>query len=828
MMKRSGLLFLWLVLALGIAGQTTVRVTGSVEDAETAESLPFVSITALPSGSGTMTDGDGSFAFDIPARTRTLQFSFLGYQPVEIEVSARGDTSVQVRMEPTEVELQEAVVTAERRTVKDEKAIALQNLVIENKDRNRPKGMDSYTYREYVQTEFSLYNIGPDFTERKILRPFRVAFDNIDTTAEGTPYMPFLLYETLTDVHFQRSPRKEQRVLVASDFTGIDNESVAGLVDDLAQEIDAYADVIELGGKPFPSPFSTTGLSSYRYYLTDSVITDSTQRYRLDFSPRNKNMVGMRGTAWIDGRTYAIRSFEVTIPKEANINFVSDFRVRQDFEEVRPGRYVVTGDRLQAAFSILKRRNNWKIMVDKTTVRDDLRIDVALPDSVFSGEVDKEMPQAFDRDSSWWARKRPVPLEWPQNNIAPVIDSIERTRAYRRYRWLGHLGTTAFLRAGPIEFGRFYKFVSWNDIEGVRLRFGARTNLDFSEKMRFWAYGAYGLGDRRWKYYASAKFILPEVRTHWQALEFVAQEDFTFLGQDIEHQLVTHDNIVNSLLRGGELTKIMKIRNVGVTYERDWTNRLSSFARIHHKTYFEVDGVFDFERPAPWGGVQELEAFSTFELGASLRFAFNQSMFNNGYYRTFLNVSKPVLSIDYTWGVPGVIGSDYGFHKLLFEYYHRWANRAGITRYGLQAGAVFGDIPYPLMFLHVGNETFLFNRFAFNMMNEFEYANDQFVHGWVEHHFDGKIMDRIPGINKLRLRTLVSANAMIGNVRESNEDLIAFPEYMDELDNWYVQAGFGVENIFSMIRTDFLWRITQRDKPGVQTFAVKVSLRPSL
>lgn len=80
----------------------------------------------------------------------------------------------------------------------------------------------------------------------------------------------------------------------------------------------------------------------------------------------------------------------------------------------------------------------------------------------------------------------------------------------------------------------------------------------------------------------------------------------------------------------------------------------------------------------------------------------------------------------------------------------------------------------------------------------------------------------------MNIRSLVSAKALIGNARDSNLGIIDIPDGTRTPENWYIEAGFGIENILQLLRVDFYWRVTQRDIRDVSNFGIKFSVGPKL
>ncbi len=102
------LLLLLFSLPAGIFAQTTL--TGTVLD-EKGETIPGASIMLKGQNQGTITDIDGKFRLTLNATTKTLVFSFLGYEPQEIDINNIDiSKSLTVKMEESSKALDEVVV----------------------------------------------------------------------------------------------------------------------------------------------------------------------------------------------------------------------------------------------------------------------------------------------------------------------------------------------------------------------------------------------------------------------------------------------------------------------------------------------------------------------------------------------------------------------------------------------------------------------------------------------------------------------------------------------------------------------------------------------
>ncbi len=213
------------------------------------------------------------------------------------------------------------------------------------------------------------------------------------------------------------------------------------------------------------------------------------------------------------------------------------------------------------------------------------------------------------------------------------------------------------------------------------------------------------------------------------------------------------------------------------------------------------------------------------EIGFETRFAYKEKFIIGSFERQSLGTKYPVIGFSYNYGVPGLFGGEYEYHKIRLAV-KQWFNIANIgwSKYMIETGKTFGTLPWPLLTLHPGNETFVFDEMAFNLMNYFEFVSDQYVSLYYTHHFDGFFLNHIPLLRKLKWREVGFFKGVIGNMSEENKSYNQLPTITNTLEKPYMEAGVGIENIFKIIRVDGIWRLSHLDNENINKFAFFVSL----
>jgi hypothetical protein len=837
-LRYSCFFFLILFFPLWAQGQKT-RIEGRVFDAKTGEGIPFVTLQLKGTGYFNETDPDGQFTIETDRQDATvLTVSYIGYEEQDVPIQVGQVNQLKIALTAVEQTLKVIEVFAEGRPRKDTAAIALYRRVVAAKPKNNLEAtLQRYTLENYVKTQFDLYNVDiEELRNKKLLRNFDFVFENADTLADGTVVLPALLRETLSEVYFTREPNRRKEKVLADRFSGIPNVSVGELVDFTFDDINIYDNLVVISGKPFISPFSDQALSTYRYYLDDSTVVDGRKQYLLRFFPKAKGDAAFSGFAWIEDADAAIQYAELSVDDRANLNFVNDFSVKQTFARMDNGRWFKTKESMFVALNLLKNKNKGSLRILKTSSRDKIKIDEPIDEEIFAGDPLERSPDAAQKDETYWKEMRHETLNNTEQQIYKTVDTLKSTRTYRTYEWLAYLGTTANFRFGVVELGRFYKFFSWNSIEGLRFRLGGRTTARLSKWFQILGYGAYGTRDQEWKYYASFRTHLPRVneRRHFLTLDY--RYDFSQLSQ--EEVLLTHDNIATSIFRkpGQPLTRILKDRTASIMYERDWLRSIRQTFYLQHRTFYSIPGTFEFTN-SEGGAPAPVDQFTTAEAKVKTQIG-GQKFFETNFDRYQVTFDKPMLTLEYTLGIPGIFGSEFSYHKLEMELSQRLPSALGKTNYNLFWGKIFGDTPYPLKFIPKGNNSFLFNKFSYNLMNEFEFVMDEYAGFWAEHHFEGLLFNRVPLLKKLKLREVVQARVLAGRMNGSRS-ILDLPQENSGLPNsftmydlgkqggLYAEVGVGIENIFKLFRVDVLWRLTQRDRADVSGWSIRVAMQPS-
>lgn len=814
-----------LLLTATSYSQGYTKVSGTVTDATTGEPLPFVNISFKGKNIGTTTDFDGKYQISTQWASETLMASFVGYEIIEKPVVLGDNQTIdfQLLSSTEELETFEFVEEKKRYRNKNNPAVELIKNVISHKDQNRKEGYDFYEYEKYEKDEYDLNNFTEKWKNKKAFKNFQVLFDYIDTSEiNGKPYIPILMKEKVSNVYIRKSPHVEREIVKGTRLSGFEesifSEGISQFLEKLSAPVDIYDNNIFLLDKVFTSPLSPISPEIYRFYITDSIKIDSSLYIQLSFMPRNPASIAFKGNMLVADSTnnYAVKSVELNVDSRININFLNDLKITQNFEYQEETGWAIVKD--QMVVDIQPAEKSWGIFNTKTVSYRNFKTNIPRSDEFYAGLNNQVYEDSASfRDDEFWKESRHEELSEQERGVYEMADTIQSIPAFKRVTTLFELMVTGFTKIGPIDYGPILTTVSYNDIEGYRFRVGGRTNLDFHEKWRLKGHAAYGEKDDRWKYALSVSYYFN--KSPIRKFNISYEDDIFQPGFELDWQ--DQDNVFLSFRRGNSY-RMLYFREASMRYDHEWILGFSNFIELKSRTLEGTPGLQLLSNPDPVTGEQEyLGDIITNSITLGTRFAINEKYVQGRFVRKTIRTTAPIFRLNYTYSSEA-LGSTHEFHKIYFAFDKRF--KIGVIGYSdllVEGTRIFGHVPYPLLDIARGNETYAYDDQSYNLMNFLEFGSDQSASMQLTHHFNGFILNRIPLMNRLKWRSVGSYKMIYGDIssknkNQENPNYIAFPENFYTLKaKPYMEFSAGIENIFKFLRVDVVKRLTYLDHPNV-------------
>lgn len=823
-MRPLKIAFVLLILSAfsSVLHAQTYTIRGKIFNSESKEPLPFVPVIIKGTTIGAQTDFDGNFVIKTTKMGDSLIATYVGYKRLARKINkSLSDQEINMPMVNEGLALEEVTVKAGENPAHRIIRNVIANKVINNRDK-----LEAYEYETYNKIEFDLTRIPKEMQEKKALKPIRFVFDNVDSTFSGEkPSLPFFMIENISDFYFLKDPKRKREVVRASKITGIENTSISQVMGDMYQNINIYDNNILIFNKQFASPISNDGFFYYKYYLEDSLFLGNQWCYHIRFKPKRPQELSFTGNMWVADTTWGIKRLEMAMPKDANINFVNTANVVQEFT-YEDSTWMLSKDRLVIDFAPQKKAVGF--YGRKTTSYKKFVLNKPRELKFYElGDKIDITEDATTKTDEFWQQNRHDSLSVREMKIYKMIDTIQTLPIYKTWIDIFYIFVAGYGKVNNFEIGPYYNLVSYNKVEGARLRFGGRTSRKFSRWYELGGYVAYGTLDKKWKYSLGFKSFITK-KPHRQLVGMSFKSDYEILGQSTNG--FSQDNIFASFFRTSPLTNLTRVDNTQAWYEREWFPGLITRFTLAGSLYTPI-GAAKYQYYNKDGVLTDKENLRNTEARVNIRFAYKEKFVSGDFERVSLGTRYPVIQLNYAKSLQNAFGGEYDYQKLAVNLTDRIRITPilGYTDYMIQGGKIWGQVAYPLLELHGGNETYVYDYMAYNMMRYYEFGSDQYVAAAIIHHFEGLLFNKVPLLKKLKWREVVSAKGVWGTVEPNNRKTLIFPSTLRALDDGpYVEATAGIENIFKVFRVDALWRLTYPRANPIENFGFKFSFQLAL
>ena len=797
-MKQLLYIFFWLFLPLSTIAQVSETiVVGEVYDSQTGEPIPNVNIIFQGTGLGTISSPEGMFLLRGElTKTHTMVVSAVGYHTQRFRIEPGMQVGVDIALQEKVGNLADVFVVPG-----ENPALPLMEKVREHRQRNA-QDMESHQVCS-TNTHTSLYV--SDIQSKHLRRALWKGLKNgMLEQADSTFLIPL----------YWKHQEADSVVEKATLLTVTDYQTVIG---QLPKTYNFYNNNLPILTASILSPLAAAGNTYYHYYLVDSTYVDGEKHYLLHFRTKNSFYATFNGEMTIDSTTYALRSISVTLPEHNPINYLRQLTIKQTY----------------------RKDNN--IEDEKLSM---------LLDFAIKSDTSHIFPTLLLQRANWINNEQPIqnithitptkPIPTETSTIA-ALDSLNNTPLFKTAKFLAYILQTGCIPTTKyVEVGKLHHVLRINDYEGLQIALPLRTTEELFKNLAFEGYLAYGSKDRAWRGLGLVEVNLPTERRHIMRMQYSDRYEMTEVDDFQEYirenmvlqpQISIQTRIMQALPFNPEYNyNTMARRREGMLqFEDEWNSYLEtkSSVKIGRLGYGE-----------PTSNYQAQPSFFYATLSASARISFHERKVDQFLHRNHIYNHLPVI----------YLGAELGSYQTLDMSSYRMYGKldlmmrqkvdlgmAGDLNYLLQAGMVFGRVPYPLLHIFAANQTHVFDAHRFTLMNNYQYAADQYVA--LQAHWNGKgiLFNMIPGLRYLRLRELMEVKVAYGGQRQDHQSVLPFPEM--DLENYnmlqapnipYVEMGVGIGNILRIGEVYGIFRLTNLQDTSTPWWAVRFRLHLGL
>lgn len=833
------------------AQQGRIDVTGVVVDSITGERLEFITIQEKGTANGTITNTDGVFHLSVKPGG-DLVFSCVGYRSKTMP-SGKRNANLTVRLVASDYQLKEVVIKPKREHYrrKDNPSVALAKKVIAHKDDHSPYDHSYYSNERYDRMTYSFNNF-----DGETLKHWKKKFDFIENYVDtavlsGSPILPVSTEEKIETNYFRRSPRSKKTVIEAHNQVGLDdmlpNEFVQAVKTEVFPEIDINDNDVFIFTNKFVSPLSSFAPAFYKFYILDTLKLDDGLRYvDLGYAPLMAESFGFIGHLYVSlDSTYFVRRAELNIPPDINLNFVRNMRIVIDQDRLPDSTRVVRSLQFDSEMNVTQ--NTMGLYAHRTCAYSRFSFEQPADTSVFAHWGPTfESEDLSRRDDDYWDAHRfgmSVPKE---KSVSSMLSDMRQVPFF----YYGEKILTCLFKgyvplgSKPYEeneflYGPLNTTISFNTFEGARLRAGGITTARLNPHLFGFGYLAYGTKDHEWKYDLKGEWAFKKKKMHANefpihSLRAECSYDTKLLGQD---PVTSKDNFLLSVKRNADKENITYERRLALTYTHEFWSGFSFYVQgrqtreyATHRTAFRLAGSH-FCVPYYDMTVADVQ----------LRFAPHETFIQSRTSRTAINHQHPIFVLTHSAAKAGVLGSEFDYQRTDFKFTKRfWLSAFGWVDANLKAGKVWTQSPFTMLCMPNANLAFTIQSESFAQMNPMEFVNDEYAQWDLVYFLNGCIFNNIPLLKRLKLREVVSFRGVIGSLSEKNNpvaldaeekvlnpNLYEFPsteEVYQMGKTPYMEFALGIENIFKVIRVDYIRRLSYLDHPNINKNGVQVSM----
>lgn len=828
-----------LTVALAAVGQqvAVTQITGYVRDSLSREGVPYASIALVGTSEGTLATVNGGFTINSRASFNKLRITAMGYSTKEVAIKPGQGSVIVIDLVPTGVELNEVVVHKgkEKYSKKNNPAVEMIKKLRARRDDNDPRRFQHYGYTQYERMMVGFGDLDnlintPD--EQKWVDEYA------DTSLlTGKRVLPFSIKETVGRDYYSRQPEAHKQVILGTKSAGIDEhidqENVKKILDDFMGEIDIFQNDVTLLSNRFVSPLSRIAVDFYKFYLNDTVMVDGERCAVLSFVPFTPQTFGFLGRLYVslEDTTMFIKRVSMGVPYDINLNYVERMSIEQDFDRALNGSRLKVRDNVEVSLKLL---SSLPVMFARreTSYRDH---NFERPEGgVFNNKAEQtvESSAAFMPDE-FWQEYRPAGV---RTTTTTMKNLMQRLRGSRWFYWAEKVvvmlvnGYVPTAKVSKLDLGPLNTVISGNSLEGVRLRLGGMTTVNLSRHWFARGYVAYGFRDKKFKYMGSLEYSFAPKKALDQefpihSLRLTHRYDVDKLAQ---HYLYTNQDNVFLTLRRHKDVRMQYLRTTRLEYRHEWYNHFSIALGIEHN-------VHEATRYVPFMTVDSAfhQRYSQAGFTAQLRFAPGETFYQARSYRIPINMDAPIITLTQTYMPKGFLGSRYEINKTELALQKRfWFSAFGYADVIVKGEKVWSRVAYPDLLLPNVNLSYTVQPESYALMKPMEFINDQALSWDLTYWGNGVLMNRLPLIKKLSLREVFTLRGLWGSLSDKNNpalnnDLYLFPaDVLCQPMNGkpYMEAGVGLDNILTILRVDYVWRLNYRDHAGTDRHGIRVQL----
>ncbi len=822
------------------------KITGQVVDKD-GYAIPYASITYRGHHIAVSSDIDGKFSIEKhPGWPITV--TSVGFKSTTVKVEANTDDLGKIILKDDSRSLAEVVVKQKRGRYrrKDNPAVELMRRVIAAKKKSDLSNHPYYQYDKYQKITLAFNDITDKQLEGNFFKKRSYLRDQIEVSPfNGKRILPIQVNETVTQHVYRKNPQKEKDIIMGQQANGIGEVLSTGeilntMLKEVFTDVDIYDDYVRLVQYPFVSPIGKDAISFYHFYIEDTTYVEKDKCYHLQFIPANQQDFGFRGELYVlADSTLHVRKVNLYMPKKSDVNWIDDMQIQQEYVQLENGEWVLSQDDMVAEIHANKLLQD--LLVSRTTRLTSYSFN-ELPKQIFQGKAKvKHYSDAYNRNDAFWNSYRQVELTKSESSMSQFISNMENSKGFKYIIKGVQLLVENYVetnsdpkKKSKFDIGPINTFISSNYVDGLRLRLAGRTLAALNPHLFWSGYAAYGTKSHRWYY--GDEFTWSLNKKQLSPFEF-PQRNLTFeTARDVmspsDLNLIHNKDNIFMTIRSSSQKEMYLYNRQRLTFNYETEAGWRYNARIQTQSN-QTEGQLHFYKVNTG---EEIKKIRLTDATVGITWNPGVTYVNTKRTRLPVNLDSPDINLAHTTGFKGILGGDFNSNITSLSIYQRqWLGSWGFMDFHVKGQVQWNKVPFPLLIQPPVNLSYVETENTVSLVHDWEFLNDRQVFWSWKWDLNGKLLNRIPLIRKLKWREFVDVKGFWGTLtdknnpdKNSNDDLIyRFPTSSHVMSNkpyWEVEAG--IHNILKFISIGYVRRLTY-NYPGISKWGIRFDFQAS-
>ena len=559
--------------------------------------------------------------------------------------------------------------------------------------------------------------------------------------------------------------------------------------------------------QPLPGPLSLDANLYYRFelnqFIKDSI--DGHVIYEVQMSPRRKVAPTLVGTVWILSGTGQVLGFNLEFPS-AMLQGMTRLKVSQTLDTLENGMDVP----IEQSISFSKIIDNPERFGGEVSISfSDFVINPVW--TIDNLAIKSYTDDAFDKSPEDWAQMRPIPLAPQEIHHLSVQDSLilyrdsddyrdSLDRRYNEFKWYKPLltgyGHRNHRKGYGIEFSPLITAPRFVGVGGFRYVQGLTGYFRFKDETVLSYNGEFNIRPGS-----------PDAKGRLELNYLYDPSKFRYIRMGVgdEYMLMnTYGSMMEIFSRGN----FARRRFISASWKGEIANGLRLSTRFDYSRRLPME---DTSSLSLWDLFPELDVATYFEpytvalLKLDLTWTPFQPYIMKGRRKIVLNSKWPTMRGRFIWGIPEFLNSDVDYRQVEFTAIHDVTlPRLGYGYYRAGFGSFYTDDYDKIKIIEHryfrGSDYWLFSDplSSLQSMEQSYHTPKPYIEAYGIHHFEGKLLQWIPGINRLKLETAVGAGGV----------------WIQEEQFGQIETFVGLERRFKLFDETMKWGVYYVSRPG--------------